>query len=197
MERRNILSPLQHFSHAEKGSLCGRLMRNFQASKARLSLTPPMSPLETNRALRALTFLRQMSIESRNLPPNHSMTAKSSTQDSAKHDIHASPFERITSIENEQEARVLELAERFEQEKREMEKSLINSEKTQEDMMRSKAIEELKEYSRTEPANILQSADKQTTEELASISKHAEKELPKALSSITSPLLDGSLFKAV
>lgn len=124
------------------------------------------------------------------------MTAKSSTQDPAKHDIHTSPFEKITSIENEQEARVLEISERFEQEKREMEKSLINSEKTQEEMMRAKAVEELKEYSRTEPANILLSSEKQTAEDLASITKHAEKELPKALSSITSPLLDGSLFVA-
>lgn len=124
------------------------------------------------------------------------MTAKTSIRDAAKLEVHVSPFEQITSIENEQELRVQQAAERFEQEKREAEKSLAGAEKTQEEMMRAKATEELKEYSRTEPASILQTSEKQTSDDLAAIAKHAEKQLPKALSTITSPLLDGSLFTA-
>lgn len=112
------------------------------------------------------------------------------------HDVHASPFEQITNLENEQEARVLQATERLDEEKREAEKSMVAAEKTQEEMMRTKATEELKEYSRTEPANILKTSEKLTADELEAIARHAEKNLPKALSNVISPLLDGSLFTA-
>jgi hypothetical protein len=122
------------------------------------------------------------------------MTAKSSVQDAAKHEVHTSPFEQITTIENEQEARVQHAAERFENEKRESEKLIAGSEKTQEEMMRSQATDELKEYARTEPENILKTAEKESTAEIAAIRNNAEKQLPKALETILTPVLDGSLF---
>lgn len=123
------------------------------------------------------------------------MCAKKATKDTIVHEEHVSPFEQISSLENEQETRVLQASERFEQEKREMEKSLHVAEKTQEEMERAKASDELKEYARTEPANILKNTEKETSEELASIAKHADKQLPKTLETILSPLLDGSVFK--
>lgn len=122
------------------------------------------------------------------------MKPKSFSKERETSDIHLSPFEQITTLENEQEARVQQAIERFEQEKHDAEKSIVGAEKTQEEMMRAKATDELKEYARTEPANILTNAEQQTSDELKTIAKHAEKELPKALTTLTSSLLDGSLF---
>ncbi len=124
------------------------------------------------------------------------MTAKKAPQDLKAHEMHTSPFEQITTLENEQEARVLDASERFEQEKRDAEKSTAHAEKTQEEMLRTEATDALKEYARTEPASILKNAEKQTADERAVVAKHAEKELPKALHTVLTPLLDGSLFTA-
>lgn len=124
------------------------------------------------------------------------MVAKKIFQDTKTHEVHTSPFEQITTLENEQEARVLEAINRFEQEKRDAEKSNAHAETTQEEMLRTEATDALKEYERTEPASILRNAEKQTADELAAVATHAEKELPKALNTVLTPLLDGSLFTA-
>lgn len=130
------------------------------------------------------------------MPPIPPMTAKKSAQDSATLEMHVSPFEQITNLENEQERRVLQAKERFDEEKRDMEKTIASSEKTQEETIRAQATEELKEYARTEPAAILKNAEKETSAELSAIAKHAEKHLPKAVEENLNLLLDGSLFTA-
>lgn len=122
------------------------------------------------------------------------MAAKTSVQDSKKQGADASPFEQISEIEQLQEARVLEVSNRLEQEKHEAEKSLLSTEKTQEETMRKNVADELAEYARTEPARILKDSQQQTQNDANAITAHAEKQLPKTLEIIVKPLLEGSLF---
>jgi hypothetical protein len=122
------------------------------------------------------------------------MAAKTSVQDNKKQGAHATPFEQITEIEHVQEARVLEISNRLEQEKHEAEKSLLSTEKTQEETMRKRVAEELAEYARTEPARILKDSQQQTQSDTDAITAHAEKQIPKTLTTIITPLLEGSLF---
>ncbi len=121
------------------------------------------------------------------------MTPKKTSTDQTS-DVHASPFEQITMLENEQEARVAQTLERMEQEKIDAQKSLVHAEKTQESMMRDEAMEELKEYARTEPATILKKSEKDTADAMESIKSHAEKHLSATADKLLKPVLDGSVF---
>lgn len=125
------------------------------------------------------------------------MPTKNLSTDTESNKVHTSPFLQISALEDEQEMRVQVAKNRIEEEKIESEKSFVHAEKTQEELMRTKATEELKEYARTEPAAILQHAEKETEAASSAIRAHAEKQLPKVLSTIISPLLDGSLFHTV
>jgi hypothetical protein len=112
----------------------------------------------------------------------------------AKTDVFTSPFEQISQLENEQEARVLSETEKYAEESREAEKAMQNSEKLHEEKLRDTAREELKEYARTEPAAILTQAEAETVELVKSIDKNASKQMQKEAESLVSNLTDGSLF---
>lgn len=108
--------------------------------------------------------------------------------------VHTSPFLQISTLEHEQEMRVLDAQQRFEEERHESEKSFVNAEKTQEEMMRSKAMDALKEYAETEPAAIVKRSEKEIADAVDTITAQAEAQLPNVLSTILPPLLDGSLL---
>lgn len=101
-----------------------------------------------------------------------------------------SPFEQITQLENEQEARVQQALESFNAEEREAEKAMAASEKLHEEKMREEAREDLREYAKTEPAAILQKSEDETAEDLKATTKQYEKTSGKALASLVDAVLD-------
>lgn len=106
------------------------------------------------------------------------MTARKTSATNA-HETHVSPFEQISQLETAQEQRVAAASEKAMTEEKEVEKSITLSEKEQEETLKKKATEELKQYSQSEPAAILQEYEKETNEEVQSIKTSMSKQLTK------------------
>lgn len=141
----------------------------------------------------ALTSTAHNTIDARILP-SFKMTPKKMAPSNAVSDIHASPLEQITELELEQERRVLRTAEQFQSEKSEIEKEVMEAEKSSEEQFRSQAATELEAFARTEPVSLLKQAEKETSAAMAALSKHADKHFPATLNATLSQLLDGTLY---
>lgn len=107
---------------------------------------------------------------------------------------HASPFEQITALEQEQEARVTAALTRFDEEKREAEKSVATAEKTQETMMQDAADADIRTYEQKEAADVRKKHEQETGDALKALTAHADKKLSSVADSLVQSVLDGSVF---
>lgn len=113
------------------------------------------------------------------------MTAKTST----KSEKTISPFEQIVSTENEHEQRVLAATEKVILEEKDAEKLIAASEKEQEEALRKKAGDDLKQYAQSEPAAILQEHEQATNEEIKSMKAQMSKNISKKAESLANELV--------
>ncbi len=123
------------------------------------------------------------------------MSTKVLPIDGTHQGVAGSPLAQISRIEDEQEARVVEAREQYEQARRDAERAFVNAQKNETEKMRTRALQQLEEYSSTEPEARLRDSHNETVRQSAVIADRAKKQLPKALSEILHPLLDGSLFQ--
>jgi len=130
--------------------------------------------------------LGQKPIDPLNLPliPNY-MTAKTSTK-SAK---NISPFEQIVNTENEHEQRVVAATEKAILDQKDAEKLIAASDKEQEELIRKKASDDLKQYELSEPAAILKEHEEATHEEIKSMKASMSKHMSKKAESLAGELL--------
>lgn len=111
------------------------------------------------------------------------MTANKTSATTAN-DTHVSPFEQISQLETIQEQRVIAANEKCMTEENEAEKTIALAEQEQEEALKKKANEELKQYLQSEPATILQEHEKETNEEVQSINTAMSSQLVKKAESL-------------
>lgn len=110
--------------------------------------------------------------------------------------IEPSPFDQISTLEDAQEKRVQTAMGQYVREEQELEKTLMSSEKAEEEAFYKQAAAELKEYAKKEPAEILTENEKMTANELKDIAKKSAKNMPEAVSHLTKSVLSFTIFSS-